>query len=171
MEDLNKFLIGAPFNTNICNPITSIFIDNSRKEKSKKYVSNKISCILWSHDGNCNFYMTGTDIIKILIFKFSLIDRPIKNMKKFEEGVYSDLRYVPGIVENANSELVKFLSKNSCIRTQKKQKVFYWENIDHNFLFLSALKRDIMREAKGLQPTSIPGIQYCPDRVIQYQCS
>lgn len=158
MEELNKFLVNAPFSVNVLNPVLS-----------KSLNGNKISCVLWNDKNcnTCNFFITGTDIIKILSFKFELIGRPIKNMKKFEEGVYSDLRSFPGVLEHAKSEFLIFLHKNSCIRTVKKQKVFLWEHIDHDKLFFAALNRDLLRESKGLIPTSIPNLNYCPDNILK----
>jgi transcription factor STE12 len=51
-------------------------------------------------------------------------------MKKFEEGVFSDLRNLkPGTdacLEEPKSPFLDLLFKHHCIRTQKKQKVFYW---------------------------------------------
>lgn len=67
-------------------------------------------------------------------------------MKKFEEGVFSDLRNLkPGqdacleepkvrslsaditsVLHTSQSPFLDLLFKYQCIRTQKKQKVFYW---------------------------------------------
>lgn len=38
------------------------------------------------------YHITGTDIIRTLVFRFRAFGRRISNMKKFEEGVFSDLR-------------------------------------------------------------------------------
>lgn len=52
-----------------------------------------VSCILWAG----LHYITGTDIVRILSFRFSMLGRTIQNSKKFEEGVFSDLRHLrPG---------------------------------------------------------------------------
>jgi transcription factor STE12 len=48
-----------------------------------------------------------------------------------------------------------FLYKNNCIRTQKKQKVFYWYSVPHDRLFLDALERDLKREKMGQEPTTM----------------
>lgn len=62
--------------------------------------------------------------------------------------------------------------KYQCIRTQKKQKVFYWYafrataclpyiltlsrfSVPHDRLFLDALERDLKRERQGLEPTTV----------------
>ena len=64
----------------------------------------------------------------------------MKVWKKFEEGIFSDLRTLkPGIgasMEEGRSDLLMFLHANGAIRTVKKQKVFYWFSVDHNRLFL-----------------------------------
>ncbi|KAI7901611.1 STE like transcription factor-domain-containing protein [Cokeromyces recurvatus] len=113
-----------------------------------------ISCVLW----NDVFYITGTDIVRSLTFRFHAFGRPITNAKKFEEGIFSDLRNLkPGQdarLEEPKSELLDMLYKNNCIRTQKKQKVFYWYSVPHDRLFLDALERDLKREKVGLEPTT-----------------
>ncbi|KAJ7127959.1 STE like transcription factor-domain-containing protein, partial [Mycena epipterygia] len=84
--------------------------------------------------------------------------RPVRNMKKFEEGVFSDLRNLkPGAdacLEEPNSPFLDLLFKYQCIRTQKKQKVFYWFSVPHDRLFFDALERDLKREKMGLEPTT-----------------
>ena len=47
-----------------------------------------VSCVLW----NKLYHITGTDIVRTLSFRFTAFGRPIRNWKKFEEGVFSDLR-------------------------------------------------------------------------------
>lgn len=47
-----------------------------------------VSCVLW----NGLYHITGTDIIRTLVFRMRAFGRRISNMKKFEEGVFSDLR-------------------------------------------------------------------------------
>ncbi|RKO82733.1 STE like transcription factor-domain-containing protein, partial [Blyttiomyces helicus] len=81
------------------------------------------------------------------------------NLKKFEEGIFSDLRNLkPGIdatLEEPRSDFLEVLYKNNCIRTQKKQKVFYWFSVPHDRLFMDALERDLKREALGIDPTTV----------------
>ncbi|KAG5461183.1 MAG: STE like transcription factor-domain-containing protein [Olpidium bornovanus] len=102
-----------------------------------------ISCVLWQG----LFHITGTDIVRALVFRFEVCGRPIRNMKKFEEGVFSDLRNLkPGqdaTLQQPRSEFLELLYKNGCIRTQKKQKVFYWFSVPHEKLFKDALQRDL----------------------------
>ncbi|KAI8980941.1 STE like transcription factor-domain-containing protein, partial [Pilobolus umbonatus] len=113
-----------------------------------------LSCVFW----NDLFHVTGTDIVRILLYRFHLFGRPVINLKKFEEGIFSDLRNLkPGIdasLEEPKSEFLEMLYKNNCIRTQKKQKVFYWFSVPHDRLFLDALERDLKREKMGYEPTS-----------------
>src|SRR6188474_1652700 len=47
-----------------------------------------VSCVLW----NNLFHISGTDIVRCLSFRFQAFGRPVKNSKKFEEGIFSDLR-------------------------------------------------------------------------------
>ncbi|KAG9285338.1 hypothetical protein G9A89_010813 [Geosiphon pyriformis] len=113
-----------------------------------------ISCILW----NSLYHITGTDIVRSLVFRFQAFGRPVRNIKKFEEGIFSDLRNLkPGMdasLEEPKSEFLEMLYKNNCIRTQKKQKVFYWFSVPHDRLFLDALERDLKREKMVIEPTT-----------------
>ncbi|CAA7263981.1 unnamed protein product [Cyclocybe aegerita] len=113
-----------------------------------------VTCVLW----NGLYHITGTDIVRALVFRFEAFGRPVKNMKKFEEGVFSDLRNLkPGVdacLEEPKSPFLDLLFKYQCIRTQKKQKVFYWFSVPHDRLFLDALERDLKREKMGLEPTT-----------------
>ncbi|KAI9478579.1 MAG: STE like transcription factor-domain-containing protein [Benjaminiella poitrasii] len=114
-----------------------------------------ISCVFW----NDLFHVTGTDIVRCLLYRFHLFGRPVTNLKKFEEGVFSDLRNLkPGMdasLEEPKSPFLEMLYKNNCIRTQKKQKVFFWFSVPHDRLFLDALERDLKREKMKLEPTSV----------------
>ncbi|KIY68183.1 STE-domain-containing protein [Cylindrobasidium torrendii FP15055 ss-10] len=114
-----------------------------------------VTCVLW----NGLYHITGTDIVRALVFRFEAFGRPVRNMKKFEEGVFSDLRNLkPGVdacLEEPKSPFLDLLFKYQCIRTQKKQKVFYWFSVPHDRLFLDALERDLKREKMGMEPTTI----------------
>lgn len=83
----------------------------------------------------------------------------MKNSKKFEEGIFSDLRNLKSgtdaTLEEPKSAFLDFLYKQNCIRTQKKQKVFYWYSVPHDRLFLDALERDLKREKMGQEATTI----------------
>ncbi|KAJ1994272.1 hypothetical protein EDC05_001714 [Coemansia umbellata] len=113
-----------------------------------------LSCVRW----DAQFYITSTDIIRALVHRFQDIKRPVANIKKFEEGVFSDLRSLkPGVdarLEPPRSEFLELLHRHHCVRTQKKQKVFFWEAVPHDLLFREALERDLKREAMGIEPTT-----------------
>ncbi|ORX68497.1 transcription factor, STE-like protein, partial [Linderina pennispora] len=113
-----------------------------------------LSCVRW----DSQYHITSTDIIRALVHRFEGIMRPVVNMKKFEEGVFSDLRSLkPGTdarLELPRSEFLELLYKHHCVRTQKKQKVFFWDSVPHDLLFREALERDLKREAMGIEPTT-----------------
>jgi len=96
--------------------------------------------------------------VRSLTYRFFAFGRPVVNTKKFEEGIFSDLRNLkPGTdatLEEPKSEFLDLLYKNNCIRTQKKQKVFYWFSVPHDRLFLDALERDLKREKMNQEPTT-----------------
>ena len=96
------------------------------------------------------FLISGTDILRILLFRFRCLARPLLSLKKFEEGIFSDLRNLkPGDgarLEPARSALLDALYRFGCVRTQKRQKVFYWEHVDHDRLFRDAWERESRRE-------------------------
>lgn len=137
IEDLKFFLVTAPIK----------WMDG---QIIRKYYLNEelgyISCIYWVN----LYYITGTDIIKILIFRFEKFGRRILNRKKFEEGIFSDLRNLKVdehcILQSPRSSMLQFLHKNNCIKTQKKQKVFFWFSVLHDRLFADCLERDLKRE-------------------------
>ncbi|OAG31330.1 transcription factor STE12 [Nematocida displodere] len=135
-KDLFHFLANSPKD----------FREGERIRKYQLKNGDYIHCILW----NMHFYITGTDIVKILVWRFQNAGRHIASHKKFEEGVFSDLRNLkPGIdaiLESPRSDFLEFLYKNGCIRTQKKQKVFFWYSVPHDALFCDALERDLRRE-------------------------
>lgn len=123
--------------------------DWSPSYKIKRFVfpnGDKIACVLW----DSLFHITGTDIVKIITFRFSSIGRTISNVRKFEEGIFSDLRNlkagIDATLEPAKSDFLAFLFRNRTIRTQKKQKIFYWFSVNHDKLFMDALERDLKRE-------------------------
>ncbi|KAJ2328541.1 hypothetical protein GGI00_004168, partial [Coemansia sp. RSA 2681] len=115
---------------------------------------DSLSCVRWDE----RFHITSTDIIRALVHRFQDIQRPVVNAKKFEEGVFSDLRSLkPGVharLELPRSEFLDLLFKHHCVRTQKKQKVFFWDSVPHDMLFREALERDLKREAMGVEPTT-----------------
>ncbi|OIR57724.1 MAG: transcription factor Ste12-like protein, partial [Amphiamblys sp. WSBS2006] len=100
-------------------------------EESRSSAVEEISCVYWK--GLC--YVTGTDIIKIMFYllgAYGYTWRP-ERMRKIEEGIFSDLRGLrqgkEAVLEDARSEFLHWLFHQGCIRTQKKQKVFYWSGM------------------------------------------
>ncbi|RKP15669.1 transcription factor, STE-like protein, partial [Rozella allomycis CSF55] len=90
-----------------------------------------ISCVLW----NGMHFISGADIVKVVCFQYmEATNRPINSLKKFEEGIFSDLRSLkPGVhatLEEAKSPFLMYLYKEGCVRTQKKQKVFIWNSVN-----------------------------------------
>ena len=144
VDNLKYFLISAPVDWNQEHLIRRFLLPTG------EYVS----CVLW----NNLFHVSGTDIVRCLAFRFQAFGRPVKNPKKFEEGVFSDLRNLKSgtdaSLEEPKSPFLDFLYKNNCIRTQKKQKVFYWYSVPHDRLFLDALERDLKREKMGQDATT-----------------
>ncbi|KAI7157318.1 hypothetical protein D0865_08963 [Hortaea werneckii] len=145
VDNLKYFLISAP-------------VDWSQDQYIRRFLlptGEYVSCVLW----NNLFHVSGTDIVRCLSFRFQAFGRPVKNSKKFEEGIFSDLRNLKSgtdaTLEEPKSPFLDFLYKNNCIRTQKKQKVFYWYSVPHDRLFLDALERDLKREKMGQEATTV----------------
>ncbi|TKA74581.1 Transcription factor steA [Cryomyces minteri] len=144
VDNLKYFLISAP-------------VDWTPDQYIRRFLlptGEYVSCVLW----NNLFHISGTDIVRCLAFRFQAFGRPVQNSKKFEEGVFSDLRNLKSgtdaSLEEPKSGFLDFLYKNNCIRTQKKQKVFYWYSVPHDRLFLDALERDLKREKMGQEATT-----------------
>ncbi|QSS59385.1 transcription factor steA [Histoplasma capsulatum] len=145
VDNLKYFLISAP-------------VDWTPDQLIRRFLlptGDYVSCVLW----NNLFHISGTDIVRCLSFRFQAFGRPVKNTKKFEEGIFSDLRNLKSgtdaSLEEPKSAFLDFLYKNNCIRTQKKQKVFYWYSVPHDRLFLDALERDLKREKMGQEATTV----------------
>jgi len=145
LEELNYFLTSAPKNWNKGDIIKRFQI----------YENEYISCVYWENQ----HFITGTDIVKALTYRFKIQGHEIKNVKKFEEGIFSDLRNLkPGIdssLEEPKSPFLELLYKNKCIRTQKKQKVFFWYSVPYDRLYQDVLKRDKKRELNGKNSTVV----------------
>ncbi|ORX88063.1 STE-domain-containing protein [Anaeromyces robustus] len=143
LEELNYFLASAPKNWKSGEVIKRLQI----------YEHEYISCVFWENQ----HFITGTDIVKALAYRFKIQGHEIKNVKKFEEGIFSDLRNLkPGIdssLEEPKSPFLELLYKNKCIRTQKKQKVFFWYSVPYDRLYQDVLKRDKKRELSGKKST------------------
>lgn len=145
IEDLKFFLSTAPANWQENQIIRRYYLNHN---------DGFISCIFWKNI----YYITGTDIVRGVAYKFKHFGRQIIDQKKFEEGIFSDLRTLKrgtdAVLEESRSPFLKFLHKNQCLKTQKKQKVFYWFSVPHDKLFCDALERDLKKELDGKDTTT-----------------
>ncbi|GMM38197.1 homeodomain family transcription factor [Saccharomycopsis crataegensis] len=145
MDDVQFFLATAPANWQENQIIRRYYLSHDE---------GFVSCVFWSN----LYFVTGTDIVKSLIYRFEQFGRAITDRKKFEEGVFSDLRNLKcgtdAVLEPPKSKFLEFLYKNSCLRTQKKQKVFFWFSVQHDKLFSDALERDLKREILDQKTTT-----------------
>lgn len=171
LNKLKEFLANAPTRWSPPDAPGSIPLPNPTLRPALNRFSlpsnEYVTCVLWQGQ----YYISGTDIVRSLVFRFEAFGRPVRNMKKFEEGVFSDLRNLkPGTdatLEEPKSAFLDLLYKYQCIRTQKKQKVFYWFSVPHDRLFFDALERDIKRESMGTEPASVvtnePALSFKPN--------
>ena len=146
IDDLKFFLATAPANWQEYQVIRRYYLNSDE---------GFVSCVYW----NNLYFITGTDIVRCIVYRFNHFGRRIVDRKKFEEGIFSDLRNlkcgVDAVLEPPKSEFLEFLYKNSCLRTQKKQKVFFWFNVPHDKLTADALERDLKREKINLPATTV----------------
>ncbi|EDO18654.1 hypothetical protein Kpol_1055p10 [Vanderwaltozyma polyspora DSM 70294] len=147
IDDLKFFLATAPVNWQENQVIRRYYLNNDQ---------GFTSCIFW----NNLFYITGTDIVKCCMYRMQKFGREVIQKKKFEEGIFSDLRHlkcgIDATLEQPKSEFLSFLFRNMCLKTQKKQKVFFWFSVPHDKLFADALERDLKRESLGQPSTTKP---------------
>jgi transcription factor STE12 len=92
LNKLKEFLATAPSRWSPPDaPGTILFPNPSQRPALNRFSlpSNEfVTCVLWQGQ----YYISGTDIVRSLVFRFEAFGRPVRNMKKFEEGVFSDLR-------------------------------------------------------------------------------
>ncbi|KAL1919233.1 uncharacterized protein VTP21DRAFT_1925 [Calcarisporiella thermophila] len=143
---LRQFLATAPMAMDFSSPLYRYPLP---------MVDQDISCVFYRDA----FYISSTDILRALVFRFAAFGRPVVNQKKFEEYVFSDLRNLrqgeDARVEEAGSEFLEQLLRAGCVRTLKKQKVYYWFSVPHDKLFFDVLERDLRRESNGLAPATV----------------
>lgn len=99
-----------------------------------------ISCTIWNNE----YYISGLDITKIIQATIFLQKGQfILNNKKFEEGIFSDLRSLKHHyrLEDAKSDFLQYLLKHNCIKTLKKQKVYLWKHLNFEKFFNDSLIR------------------------------
>lgn len=99
--------------------------------------SEYVSCVLWSG----TYHITGTDIVRTLVFRFEAFGRPVRNMKKFEEGIFSDLRNLkPGVDASLEEPKVRDSSSrehtHSCLSSR------------HSWIFSSNTNVSVPRKSK-----------------------
>ncbi|KAJ5518862.1 Zinc finger C2H2 [Penicillium expansum] len=126
VDNLKYFLLSAP-------------VDWQPDQLIRRFLlptGDYVSCVYWSG----LFHISGTDIVRCLAFRFQAFGRPAG---------------VDAVLEDPKSPFLDFLYKNNCIRTQKKQKVFYWYGVPHDRLFLDALERDLKREKMNQEATTV----------------
>jgi len=142
LAQLLAFLASPPLATAASPHIRTIHLPTTQIH------TEPVSCIYY----NSRTLITGTDIIRALLFRFRVLNISIGSLKKFEEGVFSDLRNLKvgnGCqLEEPRSALLIQLHELGCIRTQKKQKVFFWECVNHDYLFTEALTREKKRNTQ-----------------------
>ncbi|KAI9227843.1 MAG: STE like transcription factor-domain-containing protein, partial [Piptocephalis tieghemiana] len=146
LDQLDQFLKVAPQHW-----VDNLFLRRLTLPGSEEH----ISCIYWAG----HHYVTGTDIIRALRFRCRLRGYLVVKSKKYEEGVFSDLRHLrPGKesrLEAPRSELLDLLFRFNCVRTKKKQKLFQWKAVRWDRLFDDALRRDQRREVAHEEMTTV----------------
>ena len=147
IDDLKFFLATAPVNWQENQIIRRYYLNSGQ---------GFVSCVFW----NNLYYITGTDIVKCCLYRMQKFGREVVQKKKFEEGIFSDLRNlkcgIDATLEQPKSEFLSFLFRNMCLKTQKKQKVFFWFSVAHDKLFADALERDLKRETLSQTSTTKP---------------
>ncbi|KAI3650816.1 hypothetical protein MP228_004297 [Amoeboaphelidium protococcarum] len=135
---LQTFLDDAPSIANEHKYVASYMIDDGVR----------VSCVNWKG----RWFISGTDIVRVLLHRYTLYTgRKPFNMKKFEEGIFSDLRRLTPpkdcVLENTRSDFLVFLFDHDCVRSKKKQKVFFWSSFKNcvDSLFCDALERELAR--------------------------
>lgn len=94
LDNLRLFLITAPYNHATGRVTTSTADTHPALNRFALPNGELVSCVYWQS----LYHITGTDIVRALVFRFEAFGRPVRNLKKFEEGVFSDLRNLkPGI--------------------------------------------------------------------------
>jgi hypothetical protein len=102
LDRLKFFLATAPSAWSGCTTIPDMSAEHPTHPNAAHPALNRfllpnqeyVTCVFW----NGLYHITGTDIVRALVFRFEAFGRPVKNMKKFEEGVFSDLRNLkPGV--------------------------------------------------------------------------
>ncbi|EPZ36435.1 STE-domain-containing protein [Rozella allomycis CSF55] len=138
---------------------TAITLDWQDNEVSRGIIlpdQSIVNCIRYQNQ----LVVTGTDILKVIEYFYQEnTSTQIKDQKKFEEGVFSDLRiYKIGkdaMLVDPSNEIINTLNEIGCIRTRKKQKLFFWPTVDFQDLLQRSIKRDERNATHGLEMLQI----------------
>lgn len=88
VDKLKFFLATAPGSFGSTHALAAISDEDRYFNRFALPTGELVSCVLWQG----LYHITGTDIVRALNFRFLAFGRPVKNVKKFEEGIFSDLR-------------------------------------------------------------------------------
>lgn len=132
-----------------------------RNEKSRRFTAlgEFTVCVAWKG----RFMISGSHVMRTItaLYRLKNMGKPLMDRRRFEEGIYSDLRClktgVDALLEESNSELIKYLYKLNACRTHKRQKIYYWESVPFQSLLQNALERDNFC-MPSLQLSSIPSL-------------
>ncbi len=114
------------------------------------------------------FLISGTDIVKSLtaLFRLAQLGRQPADRRRFEEGIAGDLRSIKAgrgaILEEANSDLLKFLYRINSVRTHKKQKIFIWAAVPFLRLHNDSMARELRCATGGPLPCRVGGERFSP---------
>lgn len=96
--------------------------------------------------------LTELDIVRLLMHRYIQYSNSQPNtIKKFEEGIFSDLRRLAPphdcVLEPTRSDFLSFLYEHDCVRSKKKQKVFFWTSFYqwNDTLLCDAFEREMAR--------------------------
>jgi transcription factor STE12 len=94
LERLKYFLATAPSAWSNASGTSSSTLSHPALNRFLLPNQEYVTCVVWGG----LYHITGTDIVRALVFRFEAFGRPVRNMKKFEEGIFSDLRNLkPGV--------------------------------------------------------------------------
>lgn len=115
-----------------------------------------IACIRWDFphgpggSTQAAYVITGTDVVRVVQYLlFAEHQLEPGHGRKFEEGIFSDLRQLKqgqhAVLQEARSPLLTFLFDHQRVRTRKKQKVFFWQSVSYPRLVQEAAEREQRR--------------------------
>ncbi|PRQ71096.1 STE like transcription factor-domain containing protein [Rhodotorula toruloides] len=100
-----------------------------------------IACIRWQG----LYYVTGTDVVRILDFQSRQAGLHQNDSKAFARGVYSDLRRLKigrdCVLLPSQAPLLDALFRDDFIKTRKARKLFFWFSVPYDDLLRRVLDR------------------------------